>query len=165
MRVAIPLFHQNRSCNSGPAQEWVLAPADTLKLRTAVESDYPAVARIQARCPEAAQWPVGDYSNFQVLFAVDGDTPVGFCAWRQSLPDEAELLNLGVDPAFRHRGVGRALLAGLEGLASGTLYLEVAENNVPAIGLYHKCGWESIGLRRGYYANGTVHAVVMKKVS
>ena len=134
-------------------------------VRSAAESDYPAVARIQARCPEAAQWPAGDYSNFRVLLALAEGTPAGFCAWRQTLEDEAELLNLGVDPACRNRGVASALLAALEAAASGTLFLEVAENNVAALALYHKHGWQAIGLRRGYYSNGTIHAVVMKKVS
>ncbi len=136
-----------------------------MTVRNAVESDYPAIARIQYRCPEAAQWPAGDYSNFRVLVAVANGTLFGFCAWRQSMDDEAELLNLGVDPDHRKRGVASALLTALEAAAKGTIYLEVAETNAPAITAYHKMGWESIGVRRGYYSNGTVAAVVMRHTS
>jgi ribosomal-protein-alanine N-acetyltransferase len=141
-----------------------LPPTIDLTVRDASESDYPAIARIQQRCPEASQWPVGDYSNFRVLVALLQSHVVGFCAWRQSAPDEAELLNLGVDPAFRRLKVGSALLQALDAAAQGTLFLEVAETNAAARALYERHGWETIGLRRGYY-QGKVHAVVMKKGS
>jgi ribosomal-protein-alanine N-acetyltransferase len=123
------------------------------------------MARIQQRCPEAAQWPVGDYSNFETLIAFAGGTAAGFCAWRQSAPDEAELLNLAVDPDWRRRGVAKSLLAALEARAHGEIFLEVAEPNVAAIALYAAAGWEPIGIRKGYYQVGRINAVVMKKRS
>jgi ribosomal-protein-alanine acetyltransferase len=134
-------------------------------VRPAVEGDYAAITRIQYHCPETAQWPLGDYSGYPLLLAAIGGKPVGFCAWRQSAPDEAEILNIAVDPAFRRRGVGSALLAALREEAQGTIFLEVAEPNSPAIALYRKHGWEDAGLRAGYYDHGIVNAVVMKKRS
>jgi len=134
-------------------------------IRAATEADYPAIARIQASCPEAAQWPVGDYSGFQTLLAVTEAGSAGFCAWRQTAPDEAELLNLGVAPASRRQGVAEALLRALCGAASGDIFLEVAEPNFPAIALYCKLGWEPVAIRKGYYEAGRVNAVVMKKRS
>jgi ribosomal-protein-alanine N-acetyltransferase len=138
-------------------------------VRVATEADFPAIARIQRHCPEAAQWPVGDYSGFRVLLASvaagEDGIPAGFCAWRQTAPNEAELLNLAVDPAQRRKGVAASLLLALTEQTSGDVFLEVAENNLPAIALYDSLGWEQIGLRPGYYQNGTVHAVVMKKGS
>ena len=136
-------------------------------MRPATERDYPAIARIQQASPEAAQWPVGDYSNFPILLALlpdeDGPVGAGFCAWRQSAPDEAELLNLAVDPASRRRGVASALLAALEGVAHGQLFLEVAEPNQPAIALYEHHGWVRNGVRKGYYQHGLINAIVMQK--
>jgi len=105
---------------------------------------------------------VGDYSNFNVLLALTEGRAAGFCAWRQTAPDEAELLNLGVDPEFRRQGVARALLAALSSVASGTLFLEVAADNTAAIELYKKLGWQGIGVRPGYYGQGRVDAIVMK---
>ena len=133
-----------------------------ITVRNATERDYPAIARIQQTSPEAAQWPVGDYSGFRLLLAcLEG--PAGFCAWRQSSPGEAELLNLAVDPAFRRRGIASALLRALETEAKGELFLEVAEPNHAAIALYEHHGWVRAGLRKGYYAQGTVNAIVMQK--
>jgi ribosomal-protein-alanine N-acetyltransferase len=138
-----------------------------VEVRNATERDYPAIARIQQRSPEAAQWPVGDYSNFRILLALapgaDGPVAAGFCAWRQTAPDEAELLNLAVDPASRRHGVASALLAALEREATGQLFLEVAEPNRPAIALYEHHGWVRNGVRKGYYQQGLVNAIVMQK--
>lgn len=137
---------------------------DSIVVRRAAESDYPRIARIQQRCPEAAQWPVGDYSAYEILLALAGAVPAGFCAWRQTAPDEAELLNLAVDPDWRRRGVGAALLHALIGAARGDIFLEVAEPNAAAIALYTAAGWEAISLRRDYYRKD-LNAIVMKKRS
>ncbi len=148
--------------------EWSLPdPPNTILIRNATERDYPAIARIQQTSPEAAQWPVGDYSNYRVLLAllgtVAGQVPVGFCAWRQSTPDEAELLNLAVDPAHRRLGVASAILETLEREASGALFLEVAESNLSAIALYEHHSWVRTGVRVGYYHPGRINAIVMQK--
>ena len=138
-----------------------------ISVRPANERDYSAIARIQQSSPEAAQWPVGDYSGYRVLLALapveSNLVPVGFCAWRQSTPEEAELLNLAVDPASRRRGVASALLTALSNAATGSLFLEVAEPNVAAIRLYEHHGWVRNGLRKGYYEGGNINAIVMEK--
>jgi ribosomal protein S18 acetylase RimI-like enzyme len=139
--------------------------AEPILIRTALERDYSSIVRIQYRCPETAQWPLGDYSGYPLLLALVGIAPAGFCSWRQSAPDEAEILNIAVDPAFRRRGVASALLTTLSEQAHGTIFLEVAEPNLPAIALYRKHGWEQAGMRPGYYDHGIVNAVVMKKRS
>ena len=140
---------------------------NTILIRTAIERDYPEIARIQQTSPEAAQWPVGDYSNYRVLLAVlasgGSQVPAGFCAWRQSTPDEAELLNLAVEPANRRHGVASALLSALEREATGELFLEVAESNLPAIALYEHLGWVKTGTRIGYYHSGKINGIVMQK--
>lgn len=139
----------------------------SIAVRPAEECDFPAIARIQQTSPEAAQWPVGDYSGFEVLLALlhEGRTPApaGFCAWRQISPDEAELLNLAVVPEFRRRGVASALLRTLRNEAKGTIFLEVAEPNSAAISLYNHHGWVTTGLRKGYYQNGMINAIVMER--
>lgn len=137
----------------------------TIGIRTAVHSDYPAIARIQQACAEAAQWPIGDYSNYNVLIALVNDAAAGFCAWRTVAPGEHEILNLGVDPVFRKRGIASALLNALCDAAKGDIFLEVAENNPAAISLYHKNRWEQIATRPSYYEHGSTAAIVMKKRS
>lgn len=76
----------------------------------------------------------------------------GFALFRHVL-DEAELLTLAVDPAFRRRGIARALICcGTAGLAHASCcFLEVDAQNSAAKALYLTLGFEQIGLRRGYY--------------
>jgi [ribosomal protein S18]-alanine N-acetyltransferase len=137
----------------------------SIRIRPARESDYGAIAHIQYRCPETAQWPIGDYSGYPMLLALFEEQPAGFCSWRQTVADEAEILNIAVDPAYRRKGIGSALLVRVCQEAQGTIFLEVAEPNAPAIALYRKHGWEDAGLRPGYYDHGIINAVVMKKRS
>jgi len=142
-------------------------PTHAITVRTATERDYPAIAQIQHTSPEAAQWPFRDYAGFRIILALlpgeNGPVPAGFCAWRQSTPDEAELLNLAVTPASRRLGVASALLAALAREAAGSLFLEVAEPNQPAIALYEHHGWVRVGVRNGYYGRGKINAIVMQK--
>jgi ribosomal protein S18 acetylase RimI-like enzyme len=39
------------------------------------------------------------------------------------------------------------------------------EGNMSAIALYRRHGWEQTGVRRGYYFQGSINALVMKKRS
>ena len=68
---------------------------------------------------------------------------------------EAELLTLATDPAARRQGLARTLMARFEAEARArgaqTLFLEVAENNVPALALYSGCGYARAGRRPAYY--------------
>lgn len=79
--------------------------------------------------------------------------PLGFALVRSVL-DECELLLLAVDPLWRGRGVGEALLrdslirARRRGITS--MNLEVRSSN-NAIKLYEKSGFEYVHRRPGYY--------------
>ncbi len=71
------------------------------------------------------------------------------------LPDEVHLLNLSVAAPMQGRGYGREMLHWLlrDASARGAqgMLLEVRPSNAPALALYHSSGFESIGVRRGYY--------------
>ncbi len=62
---------------------------------------------------------------------------------------------MGVVPADRRRGLGGRLLeAALEAASAAgarALYLEVAEDNRAARGLYQKQGFNPVGRRKNYY--------------
>ena len=81
--------------------------------------------------------------------------------------DEAELLNIGVSAAQQRKGLGRAMLAEMLGIARGgnmhRVFLEVHSSNTAAIALYHSAGFGEIGVRHGYYQNadGSADALVM----
>jgi ribosomal-protein-alanine N-acetyltransferase len=70
--------------------------------------------------------------------------------------DEAEVLSLGVAPQCQRHGLARRLLAALrdelQGKGAKRLFLEVAADNTPAVGLYLSFGFREVGRRRAYYA-------------
>jgi len=82
----------------------------------------------------------------------------GFILCR-AIAGEAEVLTLAVDPAQRRQGQARALLeaAVLAAAAAGaeSMFLEVAEDNAAAIGLYLASDFAQVGVRRGYYEGPT----------
>lgn len=79
----------------------------------------------------------------------------GFLLWRRAA-DEAEILTLAVRPQARRRGVGGRLLDGCvtRAAAAGVrrLFLEVAEDNAAALGLYGSRGFVQSGRRSAYYS-------------
>lgn len=80
--------------------------------------------------------------------------------------DEAWINNIAVRRDVQRRGIGRALLEALinEARRSGVRHvlLEVAADNVAAQHLYAGYGFDSIGLRKGYYQPSNTDAVVME---
>ena len=84
------------------------------------------------------------------------------------IDDEAEILSIGVTPDRQRQGVGKRLLQHFfEHGASQNMarvVLEVAEDNVPALGLYRDFGFVEFGRRKGYYKQGNqkIDAIMMK---
>lgn len=84
--------------------------------------------------------------------------------------DEAEILSIAVTRRCRGRGLARQMLdmhmRRLAALGVRALYLEVAENNGPAIALYRKAGFRDVGKRPNYYplpGGGTAAALVLRR--
>lgn len=75
-------------------------------------------------------------------------------ALARAVVDEAELLLLGVRPAYRRHGIGSALLACIRAEAATRgahrLHLEVRDGNA-ALVLYLSRGFAQVGRRPGYY--------------
>ena len=83
--------------------------------------------------------------------------------------DEMEILTICVLPEFRRQHVGQDLLHELFQYAKSQkdkqIFLEVAEDNIPAQKLYLKVGFVQTGKRVGYYKrkNGAVDALCLTK--
>ena len=80
---------------------------------------------------------------------------------------EAWVQNLAVRRDRQRQGIGRRLLEALlaEAAARGcpTVLLEVAVDNGPAQRLYYDYGFETVGVRRGYYQPTNTDALVMRR--
>jgi len=68
---------------------------------------------------------------------------------------EAEILSVAVAARRKGRGLARALLrlhlGRLAALGVRTVFLEVDENNQPALRLYRRAGFGEVGRRKDYY--------------
>jgi len=156
--------------------------AGTIGVRTAGPFDLGRLSRLHRHCFEEA-WSRADLAHLLALpggfgliarvhdggfAALDAIRGVGFSLCRV-VRDESELLSIGVLPAQRHRGIGRALMRhSMERcLRNGAniMFLEVAIDNIPAQRLYAEMGFEQVGSRPDYYqrANGNrVGALTMR---
>jgi ribosomal-protein-alanine N-acetyltransferase len=98
-----------------------------------------------------------------------GSEIIGFIISRLAA-DEAEILSVAIDRAWRGRGLSRQLLqlhlGHLAGHGIRTVFLEVEENNLPAVKLYQRSGFQTVGRREQYYREPSgqlLSALVMQR--
>lgn len=101
------------------------------------------------------------------LVAEDDSRVVGYIGSQTVLP-ETDMMNIAVHPDYRRRGIGailvEALIAELQRRGSDCLTLEVRVSNEPAITMYDKLGFVTVGKRPGYYRNPREDALIMRKL-
>jgi ribosomal-protein-alanine acetyltransferase len=146
-------------------------------LERAGTGDVPALASLAAAC-FTHPWTSGQIAA-EVAGAAPGAVLVlrglgregqvelcAACAYRVVL-DEMEILELAVHPAWRRRGLARALLeiAFRRAAAAGvrTALLEVRAGNLEALRLYESLGFTREGLRRQYYREPVEDALLLRR--
>ena len=90
----------------------------------------------------------------------------GWPSWPARRAPEAEIHTIGVDPAYRRLGIGRALLRGLLEVADAaraTVFLEVRTDNDAARALYEAAGFSVAGVRKRYYRPSGADAFTMRR--
>lgn len=103
----------------------------------------------------------GRFSRYFVIEPADAQTGLppllgqgGF--WLMG--EEAHIVTIAVDPAWRRHQLGKwlllTLLAEARRRGAQTVTLEVRPSNAPALALYRKLGFVQIGQRRRYYPDG-----------
>lgn len=79
--------------------------------------------------------------------------------------EEAHITTLGVHPDFRNLQLAQILLIkAIDDCYKNMIKyitLEVRESNIPAISLYEKFQFESIGIRKNYYQDNSENAIIM----
>ncbi len=84
----------------------------------------------------------------------------------QEIVDEMHLLKIAVDGNLHGQGYGRLLMDKAIEVAREakmeSVLLEVRPSNEPAVGMYEKTGFKTIGVRKGYYVDTKEDALVMR---
>jgi len=93
-----------------------------------------------------------------------GRNVVGYCGLMLT-GDDGHITTIAVDPVWHRQQIGTRLLLALVNEArareSINLTLEVRVGNRGAQDLYRKFGFESVGVRKGYYAETNEDAMIM----
>ena len=136
-----------------------------LHIEPAEQADAETLARLHAQGFYRG-WPRGEFAAYiagadtPIYVACDARRRIAGFAMLRLAADEAELITIAVDPKWRKKGVGlalmRALFEDLRMTPARQLFLEVAADNPAALKLYGKLGFTKVSERRGYYvrANG-----------
>ena len=79
--------------------------------------------------------------------------------------DEAHITTLAISPVFRRKKIAQNLMRGFVDDCYKNMVkyitLEVRVSNEPAINLYKKFGFNSLGTRKGYYQDNNEDALIM----
>ncbi len=145
--------------------------AAMLTLRDMDYGDIEAVMRIEQSI-YPYPWTTGNFidsldSGYASMVAELDGTLIGYAVLMPSV-DEAHLLTIGIATEHQRKGLGEDVLGRMMAMAHDSginrIILEVRPSNTPALALYRKCGFQQIGLRRGYYPadnNTREDAIVM----
>jgi ribosomal-protein-alanine N-acetyltransferase len=147
-----------------------------VELRDLTTDDLPVLVRLERELFGAGAWSPAMLAEELTgpgrwyVAAVDraplgGTTVVGYAGlWFDG--DDAQVMTIGVASAHQGRGVGGRLLGALVArareLGAASVLLEVRVDNEPALALYRRSGFVTLGRRRGYYQPENADAWTMR---
>ncbi len=141
---------------------------DNYKILPFSPENAKAVEMLENECfssPWSAEAILDSY-NFNTVFfvATKNGNVVGYIGV-QNIISEGYITNVAVSKKHRGNGVGALLVKkALEHCQEQNfefLSLEVRASNTPAISLYTKLGFETVGERKNFYQNPTENAYIM----
>lgn len=140
-------------------------------IRRATDVDSDAIAQLLARCDGAARWSAGSIAAAIIAGAIcwisEHDRGLAGMILVRVAADEMEILNLGVSPQDRRKGIATRLL--MQALRYGTqhgttkAYLEVRAKNQAARSFYAANSFRAEGGRENYYTSPSDDAILMSR--
>ena len=140
-----------------------------VELRPLKTSDLDAIEEVE-RASYPTPWSrsmfAGELSKPSgiCLGAFQGEDMLGYLIVARYV-DAWHVMNVAVDPDRQRRGIASALIQRLFELTADDARrgytLEVRVSNATAIALYERLGFESRGIRRGYYTDNREDALIM----
>ena len=138
-------------------------------IRKMRKDDLDSVLEIET---EAASFPWSkaqfekEFGNsFSTLYALCADEKIAGFAVIWQAADELQIANIAIEKRCRRKGLATWLLQ--TAIAEGrrrrlaSVHLEVRRSNIKAVRLYHKLGFETIGVRKDYYKSPREDALLM----
>ena len=118
-------------------------------------------------------WPAEAFKNellhnkmARYIVAIWNGMIAGYCGWWSQPDGVAHISNFAIGPRYRNFGLGKSLLATVIELAkregNTKIFLEVRPSNPKARRLYHKLGFVTTGVKKGYYTIQPEDAIVME---
>lgn len=139
-------------------------------IRRFKKGDEKAIALLEKECfsePWSENAVLSSLENNTVFFIAEENGLFLGYAGLQVVHPEGYVTNIAVTKAARGKGVGAKLIEGLVSFSKENhlefISLEVRESNAPAISLYTKCGFETVGKRKNFYSHPTEDAIIMTK--
>ena len=99
--------------------------------------------------------PFGHY-----LLEIDNNKIIGYLYY-SDIYERAEINQIEVEVSHRNCGKASNLLKNMIGTVEKSITLEVKIDNIPAINLYKKFGFEEKAIRKGYYQG--IDGILMEK--
>ena len=142
-----------------------------MEIQSASIRDLGMLRRLEHVCFDKDAWPLLDliavltWPDVIRLKAVHDGEMIGFVAGDPRPSQGAVwIATLGVDPGYRRRGIGLALLPSCEAQVKlPRVKLTVRISNDPAISLYKKAGYRTVDIWKKYYNDGE-DGLVMEKI-
>lgn len=142
----------------------------TIQIKPMTKSDVDGVLKIEEVAYGEHHWSADSFYNelsnklARYYCAFLDEEMVGYAGCWQIL-EEVHITTIATKEEFKGRKIGEALLTSIindcyKNMAK-YITLEVRCSNIPAINLYSKYGFKSLGTRKGYYQNNNEDALVM----
>jgi ribosomal-protein-alanine N-acetyltransferase len=142
-----------------------------VKFNEADLEDLDGIMEVEEKCftaPWSKNMFLSEMYNENTLFFVmlENDIVVGYISLYKVL-DEIHVNNIAIDPDYQRQGYASSIMDNAifiaEKLSAASITLEVRSSNIPAIGLYKKYGFETLGVRKNYYKNPKEDAIIMTR--
>lgn len=122
--------------------------------------------------PNGSPWTVKQIEETQgsqntvITYAMIEDQIVGFIMASVTI-DMADVFMVVVSADFKKQAIGTQLFESFIHYCSEIniheIILETRKSNRPAIRLYERVGFQTVGLRKGYYSSPIEDAIIMKR--
>lgn len=143
----------------------------TVKIKPMEKSDIEKIISIEEQAYGNHHWSEesflselsNDLAKYFSVFNEENEL-IAYCGCWQIL-EEAHITNIAVSPKYQRHHIGEALLITMINHCYANMVkfitLEVRIGNKPAIALYEKYGFKSLGTRKGYYQDNNEDALIM----